>query len=123
LNKFWYSHTKIYSTDSAFVAVKADGTITGWGDEEQGGGNGVLTEGSFGTAAPSDGGYTKFYSTKYAFTAVKADGTSATWGEITDRSSNNYTKIYSTDYAFAALPLSEGALTGIPTPTLLGSLL
>jgi hypothetical protein len=45
-----------------FVAVKADGTITGWGDEEQGGGNGVLTEGSFGTAAPSDGGYTKFYS-------------------------------------------------------------
>jgi hypothetical protein len=40
-------YTKIYSTDSAFVAVKADGTITGWGDEEQGGGNGVLTEGSF----------------------------------------------------------------------------
>ncbi|VVM23711.1 lipoprotein, putative [uncultured Gammaproteobacteria bacterium] len=104
-------YTKIYSTDSAFVAVKADGTITGWGDEEQGGGNGVLTEGSFGTAAPSDGGYTKFYSTKYAFTAVKADGTSATWGEITDRSSNNYTKIYSTDYAFAALKADGSIVT------------
>jgi hypothetical protein len=41
LNKSWYSHyqryTKIYSTYYAFAALKADGSITAWGDSEYGG--------------------------------------------------------------------------------------
>jgi hypothetical protein len=45
LNKSWYNHyvptdkgyTKIYSTDNAFAALKADGSITAWGDLDYGG--------------------------------------------------------------------------------------
>jgi hypothetical protein len=44
-------YTKIYSTESAFAALKADGSIIAWGF-------------SFGSSgAPSDNGYTKIYST------------------------------------------------------------
>jgi alpha-tubulin suppressor-like RCC1 family protein len=41
---------KIYSTESAFVALKADGSITAWGSSYSGG-----------IGAPSDSGYTKIY--------------------------------------------------------------
>jgi hypothetical protein len=50
------SYTKIYSNQYAFAALKADGSITAWGDSWYGG-----------TDVPSDNGYTKIYSTKYAF--------------------------------------------------------
>jgi hypothetical protein len=80
LNKSWYSHyqrgapsdngyTKIYSTAGAFAALKADGSITAWGNSDYGG-----------TGAPSDNGYTKIYSTRYAFAAFKADGSITAWG-------------------------------------------
>jgi hypothetical protein len=49
-------YTKIYSTVVAFAALKADGSITAWGDSDNGG-----------TGAPSDNGDTKIYSTKAAF--------------------------------------------------------
>jgi hypothetical protein len=48
---------------SALAAVKADGSITAWGDSDLGGSD-----------APTGTGYTKIYSTGYAFAAVKADG-------------------------------------------------
>jgi alpha-tubulin suppressor-like RCC1 family protein len=41
-------YTKIYSTVGAFAALKADGSITAWGNSDWGG-----------TGAPSDNGYTK----------------------------------------------------------------
>jgi hypothetical protein len=44
---------KIYSTAGAFAALKADGSITAWGNSDYGG-----------TGAPSDNGYTKIYSTR-----------------------------------------------------------
>jgi alpha-tubulin suppressor-like RCC1 family protein len=53
-------YTKIYSTYSAFAALKADGSITAWGSSDWGG-----------TGAPSDNGYTKIYSTMGAFAAGK----------------------------------------------------
>jgi hypothetical protein len=49
-------YTKIYSTAFAFAALKADGSITAWGDSKYGG-----------TGAPSDNGYTKIYSTLGGF--------------------------------------------------------
>jgi hypothetical protein len=52
-------YTKIYSTWVAFAALKADGSITAWGDSDSGG-----------TGAPSDNGYTKIYSAEYAFAAL-----------------------------------------------------
>jgi hypothetical protein len=43
--------TKIYSNNHAFVALKADGSITAWGHSDWGG-----------TGAPSGSGYTKIFS-------------------------------------------------------------
>jgi alpha-tubulin suppressor-like RCC1 family protein len=56
-------YTKIYSNGWAFAALKADGSITAWGNSKYGG-----------TGAPSDNGYTKIHSTYVAFAALKADG-------------------------------------------------
>jgi hypothetical protein len=57
-----HADTKIYSTYAAFAALKADGSITAWGDSSTGG-----------AGAPSDNGYTKIYSTALAFAgAAKA---------------------------------------------------
>jgi hypothetical protein len=50
-------YTKIYSTGTAFAALKADGSITAWGGSSDGG-----------SGAPADNGYTKIYST-YAITS------------------------------------------------------
>jgi alpha-tubulin suppressor-like RCC1 family protein len=60
---------KVYSNAFAFAALKADGSITAWGNSLYGG-----------TGAPSDNGYTKIYSTMTAFTALKADGSIKVWG-------------------------------------------
>jgi hypothetical protein len=43
-------YTKIYSTEHAFAALKADGSITAWGAS------------SYGGTTPSGSGYTKIYS-------------------------------------------------------------
>jgi hypothetical protein len=69
--------------------VKADGSITVWGDSSYGG-----------AGAPSGGGYTKIYSTGGAFVAVKADGSIKVWGSpyaggTGAPSGRGYTKIYS----------------------------
>jgi alpha-tubulin suppressor-like RCC1 family protein len=61
--------TKIYSTASAFAALKTDGSITAWGNASTGG-----------AGAPVDNGYTKIYSTQSAFVAIKADGSITAWG-------------------------------------------
>jgi hypothetical protein len=55
-------YTKIYSTEHAFAALKADGSITAWGIDHGG------------VGAPSTGVYTKIYSNSGAFAALKADG-------------------------------------------------
>jgi hypothetical protein len=44
-------YTEIYSNSFAFVALKADGSITAWGKAGWGG-----------TGAPDDSGYIKIYS-------------------------------------------------------------
>jgi hypothetical protein len=62
-------YTKIYSTDSAFAALKSDGSITAWGN---------LTHG--GSGEPTDSGYTKIYPTYHAFAALKSDGSITAWG-------------------------------------------
>jgi alpha-tubulin suppressor-like RCC1 family protein len=59
-----------YPNDRSFAALKADGSITAWGNSLYGG-----------TGAPSDNGYTKIYSTEYAFAALKADGSITAGGD------------------------------------------
>jgi hypothetical protein len=53
--------TKIIMSTRVFAALKADGSITAWGDSSSGG-----------AGAPSDNGYTKIYSTALAFAALKS---------------------------------------------------
>jgi hypothetical protein len=52
-------YTKIYSNEYAFAALKADGSITTWGDTKSGGKNALN--------APTDKDYIKVYSTRRAF--------------------------------------------------------
>jgi hypothetical protein len=54
-------YTKIYSSNSAFAALNADGSIKVWGNPDSGG-----------ASAPSGNDYTKIYSTRSAFAALKA---------------------------------------------------
>jgi hypothetical protein len=56
-------YTKIYSTTSAFAALKSDGSITVWGHSDFGG-----------SGAPTDSGYTKIYSNDAAFATLEPDG-------------------------------------------------
>jgi hypothetical protein len=56
------------------AALKADGSITTWGDTKSGGKNALN--------APTDKDYIKVYSTSEAFAALKADGSIATWGDM-----------------------------------------
>jgi hypothetical protein len=49
---------KIYSAQFAFTALKADGSITAWGDGVYG--------------VPAGNGYTKIYSNSHAFATLKA---------------------------------------------------
>ncbi|VVM25958.1 hypothetical protein BSPWISOXPB_4842 [uncultured Gammaproteobacteria bacterium] len=96
----WYNPPN-YPNHYAFAALKADGSITAWGNPDAGG------------IAPSGSGYTKIYSTGSAFAALKADGSITVWGDSGGTgapSGDGYTKIYSTAAAFAALK-ADGSVT------------
>jgi alpha-tubulin suppressor-like RCC1 family protein len=89
----------IFNTDSAFAALKSDGTIVTWGNDESGGNY-------------SASNVINIFSTINAFAALKSDGSVVTWGDSTGGgdSSNvsNYltsgvVNIFSTNNAFAAL--------------------
>eukprot|EP00808_Paulinella_micropora_P014689 g1527.t1 len=94
----------IYSTDTAFAAKKADGTVVTWGDAYAGGDSSSVADQLTNVST--------IYSTGYAFAAKKTDGTVVTWGSlgyvsVIDASSvadqlTNVDTIYSTDWAFAA---------------------
>jgi hypothetical protein len=70
LNKSWYNLSQ-WVHFHAFAALKADGSITTWGESSSGGKNA--------SNVPTDKGYTKIYSNQYAFAALKADGSIKAW--------------------------------------------
>jgi len=81
----------------AFAALKADGSISAWGDSARGG-----------SGAPNDSGYVSIFSTEHAFAALKADGSISAWGLSRSGGSgapndSDYVSIFSTSDAFAAL--------------------
>ena len=63
---------KIFATDSAFAALKDDGTVVTWGSSSNGGD-------SSGVAAQLTD-VVSIANTSEAFTALKADGTVVSWG-------------------------------------------
>ncbi|EOD29124.1 hypothetical protein EMIHUDRAFT_234055 [Emiliania huxleyi CCMP1516] len=97
--------TAIYSTGYAFAALKADGSISAWGDSRYGG-----------SGAPAGSGFTAIYSTEQAFAALKEDGSISAWGDSSRGGSgaptgSGFTAIYSTNTAFAALK-ADGSISG-----------
>ena len=109
-------YTKIYSTHRAFAALKADGSITAWGELDSSWGDLDRPWGRGGkrknkiTNAPTDKGYTKVYSNENAFAALKDDKSIMAWGNPSNGGKKvpvaidlGYTKIYSNEYAFAVL--------------------
>jgi len=96
--------TKIFSTLSAFAALKSDGTVVTWRDSSSGGASsGVSIQLT---------GVTEIFSNREAFAALKSDGSVVTWGNsgaggdssgVSNSLTSGVTKIFSTLSAFAAL--------------------
>ena len=68
---------EIYSTHSAFAAVKEDGSIVTWGKASSGGNSSSVAD-------QLKNGVKEISSTYSAFAALKEDGSVITWGS-TDR--------------------------------------
>ena len=105
--------SQIFSTSSAFAALKDDGSVITWGSS-WGGGNSSLV------AAQIQSGVTQIFSTWGAFAALKDDGSVVTWGDSvrgSDSSSvaaqlqSGVTQIFSTVSAFAALKDDGSVIT------------
>ena len=58
---------KIFSTHTAFAALKDDGSVVTWGESDYGGYSGNV-------ASELSSGVSTIYSNYYAFAALKADG-------------------------------------------------
>ena len=108
-----------YQSEYAFAALKADGSVTTWGDPDYGG--------STTTTPPTGGtltsGVTQIFPTQAAFAALKADGSVVTWGAADYGGSttspvnaaanltSGVTQIFSTYFAFAALKADGSVVT------------
>ena len=97
----------VYSADTAFAALKNDGSVVAWGPDWGGG-----SAPSSVTAANS--GVVAMYSTIGAFAALKTDGSVVAWGSSdysyggtapnsVTAANSGVAAVYSTQYAFAAL--------------------
>ncbi|MEI7796958.1 MAG: hypothetical protein WCI06_10035, partial [Methylococcaceae bacterium] len=113
--------TQIFSTNTAFAALRADGSVVTWGNVNYGGNsttNTTLATALNGVADTQD--VTHIYSNAQAFAALRKDGSVVTWGDITAGGSTSIVvsgkvidvqnqlladvkQIYSTGTAFAAL--------------------
>ena len=85
-NKLSSKVKKIYSTNSAFAALKEDGSVVTWGNASQGGNFGIIynSAGFELIIQPFEGisnvNVIEIYSNGHAFVALKKDGSVFTWG-------------------------------------------
>ena len=102
-----------YGHDSAFAALKDDGSVITWGDSRYGGD-------SSGVADQLGSGVVQIFSTVRAFAALKDDGTVVTWGDsglggdssgVADQLGSGVVQIFSTSHAFAALKEDGSVVT------------
>jgi alpha-tubulin suppressor-like RCC1 family protein len=108
--------TQIFSTNTAFAALRADGSVVTWGDVNSGGTipTTLVSEldGKDETGENKD--VTQIFSTNTAFAALRTDGSVVTWGNATYGGDSTLLKtdlvrvqqIYSNDVAFTALTSS-----------------
>ena len=64
---------QIFSTDTAFAALKEDGSVVTWGNSDWGGD-------SSGVSGALQAGVAQIFSTRSAFAALKEDGSVFSWG-------------------------------------------
>ncbi|MFM6670425.1 MAG: Calx-beta domain-containing protein, partial [Dolichospermum sp.] len=90
--------------DTAFAALKSDGSVVTWGADWAGGNSSSVS-------SSLTSGVTQIFSNSWAFAALKSDGSVVTWGNFTVSSSltSGVTQIFSNDLAFAALK-SDGSV-------------
>ena len=93
-----------FKNNSAFAALTPDGSISAWGNGNNGG-----------TGAPTSTGFTQLFSTDSAFAALKADGSISAWGDASSGGTGaptgtGFTQLFSTQSAFAALK-ADGSIT------------
>ena len=65
--------THVYTTNSAFAALKEDGSVITWGDSYHGGDSSKVSE-------DLGSGVKEIFPTRRAFAALKEDGSVVTWG-------------------------------------------
>jgi hypothetical protein len=106
----------IFSTTTAFAAVRADGSVVTWGAPYEGGDSRAVASLLDGTVD-----VTKVFSAQRTFAALRADGSVVTWGGGTNDGADSSSvagfldgtvdviDVYSTFYAFAALR-SDGSV-------------
>ncbi len=103
----------LYSTNSAFAALKADGSVVTWGNQSLGGDSSAV-------AAALESGVTEIFSTQTAFAALKEDGSVVTWGNqgqggnsagVAEALSGGVVTIHSTQSAFAAIKADGSVVT------------
>jgi alpha-tubulin suppressor-like RCC1 family protein len=92
--------TQIYSTMTAFAALRADGSVVAWGSN--GGDSSAVKDKLNGTVD-----VTKIYSNGGAFTALRADGSVVVWGSETSGGDGN---IYHYDEASFAYTKGDSVL-------------
>ncbi|MFM6180290.1 MAG: Calx-beta domain-containing protein, partial [Dolichospermum sp.] len=90
--------------DTAFAALKSDGSVVTWGADWAGGNSSSVS-------SSLTSGVNQIFSNSWAFAALKSDGSVVTWGNFTVSSSltSGVTQIFSNDLAFAALK-SDGSV-------------
>jgi hypothetical protein len=100
-----------YRNNSAFAALKSDGSVVTWGRPEYGGNSSSVS-------SRLTSGVTQIFSTLYAFAALKSDGSVVTWGgsslggnssSVSSSLTSGVTQICSASDAFAALK-SDGSV-------------
>lgn len=101
---------QIYATQTAFAALRSDGSVISWGDNDR-------MSASYQQISASLTNVVSVQSSEYAFAALKGNGTVVTWGEpgVGGDSSavapllTNVVAITANKYAFAALK-SDGSV-------------
>ena len=73
---------EIVANDSAFAALKIDGSVVAWGNDDDGGNPHSTSEDASPPLEPADlaSGVVEIVAAKYAFAALKEDGSVVAWG-------------------------------------------
>ncbi len=110
--------SEIFSTKSAFAALKTDGSVVTWGWSSIGGDSGAV-------ASELRSGVSKIFVSSYAFAALKADGSIISWGSnlpggindaLASQLRSGVSQIAATQYAFAALKTDGSVVTWAVMP-------